>query len=126
MDWGHFGTIVVDGARVKLYAFILTLSWSPVICVEFITSLSMATLGGCLHRAFQYIGGVPGTILFDNARTVVAERVGGVVRYQRELLQLAARYGPCSGLSHSAGPSRGSASRGQHHVRLGARMSGTF
>lgn len=93
VDWGHFGTIVVDGARVRLYAFILTLSWSRVIYVEFITSLSMATLAGCLHRAFAYIGGVSRTILFDNARTVVAERVGRVVRYQRELLQLAALYG---------------------------------
>ncbi|WP_324718085.1 IS21 family transposase [Carboxydochorda subterranea] len=93
VDWGHFGTLVVEGARVRLYAFILTLAWSRVIDVEFITSLSMATLAGCLHRAFQYIGGVPRTLLFDNAKTVVAERVGGVVRYQRELLQLAALYG---------------------------------
>ncbi|WP_324669533.1 IS21 family transposase [Geochorda subterranea] len=93
VDWGHFGTLVVEGARVRLYAFIFTLSWSRVIYVEFITSLAMATLAGCLHRAFEYIGGVPRTLLFDNAKTVVAERVGGVVRYQQELLQLAALYG---------------------------------
>jgi len=35
-DWGHFGTIVVDGATYKLYAFVFTLCWSRVSYVEFV------------------------------------------------------------------------------------------
>jgi hypothetical protein len=48
---------------------------------------------GCMHRAFEYIGGVPSEILFDNAKTVVSERVGGLVRFNENLLWLAATYG---------------------------------
>jgi transposase len=93
VDWGHFGTIVENGRRVKLYAFVFCLSWSRQRYAEFITSLNMAVFNACLHRAFQYVGGVPQTILFDNAKTVVAERVGTVVRFNPTLLELALRYG---------------------------------
>jgi len=61
--------------------------------VEFVTSLNMATFFGCMHRALEYVGGVPREIVFDNAKTVVSERVGGVVRYNEHLLRLAASYG---------------------------------
>lgn len=93
IDWGHFGEIIENGQRRKLYAFVFCLSWSRVRYVEFITSLNMAVFNGCLHRALQYIGGVPQTILFDNAKTVVAERVGTVIRFNSNLLDLSLAYG---------------------------------
>ncbi len=93
VDWGHCGTISVDGRRIPLYVFVFSLSWSRARYVEFVTSQSMATFYGCMHRAFEYVGGVPREILFDNAKTVVTERVGGVVRYNENLLRLAASYG---------------------------------
>lgn len=93
VDWGHFGTIVENGYRVKLYAFVFTLSWSRAMYVEFITSLGMATFAGCLHRALEAMNGVPETILFDNAKTVVSQRIGQVVQFNENLLRLAARYG---------------------------------
>jgi len=40
-----------------------------------------------MHRALEYVGGVPREIVFDNAKTVVSERVGGVVRYNEHLLR---------------------------------------
>lgn len=92
-DWGHFGSIVEHGRRVKLYAFILTLSWSRAMYVEFITSLDAVTFAGCLHRAFAYLGGVPTSVLFDNAKTVVADRVGSVVQFNADLLRMSLRYG---------------------------------
>ena len=93
VDWGHCGKIDVDGRKLSLYAFAFTLSWSRVRYVEFVTSLNMATFFGCMHRALEYVGGVPREIVFDNAKTVVSERVGGVVRYNEHLLRLAASYG---------------------------------
>src|SRR5690606_1144811 len=81
VDWGYCGKINIDGCEVKLYVFAFTLSWSRVRYAEFVTSLNMATFFGCMHRAFEYIGGVPSEILFDNAKTVVSERVGGIVRF---------------------------------------------
>ena len=93
VDWGHLGRIQVNGASLRLYVFVFCLSWSRVRYVEFITSLNMSNFAACLHRAFEYTGGVPGQIIFDNAKTVVSERVGGVVRYNENLLRLATIYG---------------------------------
>ena len=93
VDWGHCGKIDVDGRKLSLYAFAFTLSWSRMRYVEFVTSLDMATFFGCMHRALEYVGGVPREIVFDNAKTVVSERVGGVVRYNEHLLRLAVSYG---------------------------------
>lgn len=93
VDWGHLGTIVVEGSPYKLYAFIFTLCWSRVSYVEFIIRGDMATFLSCMHRAFEYIGGVPSEILFDNAKVVVSERVGSVVRFNENLLHLALSYG---------------------------------
>jgi len=53
----------------------------------------MASFLSCLHRAFEYIGGVPREIVFDNAKVVVSERVGNVVRFNENLLHLALAYG---------------------------------
>ena len=93
VDWGHFGTIVVEGSHYKLYTFVFTLGWARASYVEFIIHGDMATFLSCMHRAFEYIGGVPFEILFDNAKVVVSERVGNVVRFNENLLHLALSYG---------------------------------
>jgi len=41
------------------------------------------------NRAFEYIGGVPREVLFDNAKVVVSERVGKIVRFNQDLLHYA-------------------------------------
>lgn len=89
VDWGHFGTIIENGARYKLYAFVFTLCWSRVSYVEFIVRTDMATFLSCMNRAFEYIGGVPREVLFDNAKVVVSERVGKIVRFNQDLLHYA-------------------------------------
>lgn len=93
VDWGHVGSHVVGGMRRKLYAFVMTLSWSRATYFEFVTSLNMATFAGSLHRALDFFSGVPKEVVFDNAKTVVAGRVGDVVQFNADLLHLALRYG---------------------------------
>lgn len=93
IDWGHMGEIIENGRRKKLYVFVFCLSWSRQRYVEFITSLNSAVFNGCVHRALNYIGGVPETILFDNAKTVVSERVGTVIRFNENLMHIALKYG---------------------------------
>ncbi len=91
-DWGHFGYIVTDDVRRPLYAFSFVLSYSRIRYVEFTTSQDMVTFLTCLRHALEYIGGVPQTVLFDNAKTVVSERVGSVIQFSEDLLRFAARY----------------------------------
>lgn len=49
----------------------------------------MATFMASMYRAFKYVGGVPAEVIFDNAKTVVSERVGTVVRFNENLLRMA-------------------------------------
>lgn len=70
--------------RLKLYAFVFTLNWSRAMYVEFIASLNMSTFAAYLHRVFEYIGGVPARILFDNAKTVVSQRAGSVISSMKQ------------------------------------------
>lgn len=93
VDWGHFGSIDIEGERYKLYAFVFTLCWSRANYIEFVTRLDMASFLTSLYRALEYIGGVPREILFDNAKVVVSERVGNIVRFSEDLLHFALAYG---------------------------------
>ncbi|MDR9755233.1 MAG: DDE-type integrase/transposase/recombinase [Thermoanaerobacterales bacterium] len=87
-DWGHFGTITMDGATYKLYAFVFTLCWSRVSYVEFVVRTDMATFLSCLYRALEYIGGVHEEIVFDNARVVVSGAGGQDSQVQRKPVTL--------------------------------------
>jgi transposase len=89
VDWGH-EEWVHNGVKVKVYSFVYVLSHSRMRYVEYVTSLDSVVFLNCLYRAFEYMGGVPKKILFDNAKVVVSERVGSVIRFQTDLLQFAA------------------------------------
>lgn len=93
VDWGHLGTIVIEGTTYKLYAFVFTLCWSRISYVEFVVRTDMASFLACLQRALAYTGGVPREIVFDNAKVVVSERVGKIVRFNENLLHFALTYG---------------------------------
>jgi transposase len=60
--------------------------------VEFTTSEDTITLCKALRAAFDYFGGVPGEVLFDNAKSVILERDAygpGLHRWNPELRALA-------------------------------------
>jgi transposase len=64
--------------------------------VRFTAGEDAATLCGCLRQAFEFFGGVPQHVLFDNAKTVVIERDAygdGLHRWHRDLLDLADTFG---------------------------------
>ncbi len=89
MDWGHFGNW--DGRR--LYGFALTLCWSRMQYVEFTQRQDAETLLNCMVHAFSYFGGVTATVLTDNMKTVVLDRVDGQPRFHARLLDFASYYG---------------------------------
>ena len=75
----------MGGKRKHLYAFSFVLSYLRVRYVRFTTRQDMLTFVCCLQNAFEYIGAVPQIILFDNAKTVVSERIGSVIQFNRDL-----------------------------------------
>ena len=89
MDWGHFGNW--DGQR--LYGFALTLGWSRMQYVEFTQRQDVETLLNCMVHAFHFFGGVTATVLTDNMKTVVVDRIDGHPRFHAKMLDFASYYG---------------------------------
>ena len=74
VDFGHFGTIEVDGKQRKLYCFSYVLGYSRLRYVEFITDIRTQSLIKMHLDAFRYTGGITSEILYDNLKQVVLER----------------------------------------------------
>jgi len=69
----------VDWAKIRkgkdfLAAFVATISYSRVSYVRFVNSEKLESLLECHKEAFEYLGGVPYEILYDNMKTVIIER----------------------------------------------------
>lgn len=92
VDWAHFGSVKVGRAERKLSCFVLTLSYSRALFLEFFFDQTLENfLRGHVH-AFQDWGGVPRTILSDNLRSAVLERRGDTIQFHPRLLELCAHY----------------------------------
>jgi transposase len=88
VDWIEF-------RRERLSAFVATLGWSRASFIEYVTDERLDTLIACHVRAFEFFGGVPREILYDNVKTVVLERDGygpGQHRFHPGLWDLAKHY----------------------------------
>src|ERR671934_184369 len=74
VDWAHFGHVMVGRARRALSCFVMTLSWSRALYLEFFFDQSTENfLRGHVH-AFQYWNGQPRIVLYDNLKSAVLER----------------------------------------------------
>lgn len=82
VDWAFFGRFEIDGIRRPLAAFIFTLGYSRAKFVEFVTDISTPTFLACHEHAFDYLGGVPKEILYDNLKSVVLRRAFLVAQSQ--------------------------------------------
>lgn len=87
VDWTYVGTLKVGKADRKLSAFVMILAWSRRIFVRFTFDQKIETLLDCHVKAFVALGGVPRSILYDNMKTVVVERLGQSIRYHESLLE---------------------------------------
>jgi len=95
VDWAHFGTLEEEGCVYKLYAFVLVLGYSRTIYVEFTLSQNLEALLRCHLHAFDYFGGYPKELLYDQMKTVLLiEREAGQDRqWNPKFLDFAGYYG---------------------------------
>jgi len=70
VDWGHLGTIEIDGEREKLSGFTFTLGYSRAMMAEAALDQTLGTLLRMHEEAFRQLGGVPEEILYDRMKTV--------------------------------------------------------
>lgn len=65
---------VIRRRRDRLSAFVATLGYSRATFVRFTEHEDFPVWRDCLTAAFEYFGGVPQEVLFDNAKPVIIER----------------------------------------------------
>jgi hypothetical protein len=92
VDWGVFGKLRVGNAERTLSCFVMVLSWSRAVYARFMLDQKLESFMRGHVEAFEAIGGVPRTILYDNLKSVVLERSGDAIRFHPRLLELAGHY----------------------------------
>jgi transposase len=71
VDWGYCGRFPqAAGQPVSIYAFVMVLSFSRMLYVEFTQAMALPTLLRCHQHAFEFFGGWTRTILYDNMKQV--------------------------------------------------------
>ena len=74
VDWIDLGRHSMDGEAVHLNCFVLVLGYSRAAYIEFTDNVRTETFLQCHLNAFQYLGGFPRTLLYDNTKNVVLRR----------------------------------------------------
>jgi transposase len=70
VDWGHLGTLTMDGQECPLWGFVLTLGYSRMMMAEAALNQKLGTLLRMHEEAFRQLDGVPEEILYDRMKTV--------------------------------------------------------
>jgi len=118
VDWAHFGHVLVGRAKRALSCFVMTLSYSRALYLEFFFDQTTENfLRGHVH-AFAFFQGQPRVILYDNLKSAVLERRGNHIEFHPRLIELSAHYHfaprPCQ---PRAGNQKGRVERAIRYVR---------
>src|SRR6266403_4022773 len=118
VDWAHFGEVQVGRARRRRSCFLITLSYSRALYLEFFFDQTLENfLRGHVH-AFEAWSGTPRITLYDNLKSVVVERRGDAIHFHPRLLELCGHYHflarPCA---VRAGNQKGRVERAVRYVR---------
>jgi hypothetical protein len=89
VDWGHFGHLEIGRARRALMGFVMVLSWSRMIYVQFFLGAHMENFLRGHVGAFNAWGGLSRVVLYDNLKSAVLERQGQAIRFNPVLLEFA-------------------------------------
>lgn len=93
VDWADLGKLeIAPGISRRLQCFVMVLSYSRQIYAKvFYDQKTCALLEGH-EAAFEYFGGVPRRIIYDNMRTAVVYNSGGGTQFTDSLCDLASHY----------------------------------
>lgn len=75
IDWGEC-TVYLNGIKRKLYSFCGRLCYSCDIFVQLFYTQNLETFLEAQQRMFDYFGGIPRRLIFDNAKVAVKEGFG--------------------------------------------------
>lgn len=117
-DWAYFGKVTIGKTVRQLLAFVMVLSWSRMVFVKFYLDCRIGNLLRGHTDAFEFFGGVPRVILYDNPKNIVLERVADAIRYHSTFLDFAShhRYEPRP-VAVARGNEKGRVERAIRYVR---------
>lgn len=93
VDWAEFGRINYYGRDTKLYCFSFVWGYSRRHYVEFTVTQDIYTLMRCHRHAFEYFGGIPKLILYDNMTQVVTSHIDKRIEFNQKFMDFALYYG---------------------------------
>jgi transposase len=92
VDWGHFGHLTIGRARRSLMAFVMVLSYSRQIFLQFFLDARMENFLRGHVAAFTAWNGCARVLLYDNLKSAVLERHGEAIRFHPTLTEFARHY----------------------------------
>jgi transposase len=96
VDWAYAGRI----ADQRMYCFLMVLSFSGMLYLEFFPSQTLEHFMTGHLRAFHFFHGVPRRIRYDNLASVVLSRIGSAIQFNPRFLAFSAHYlfdpSPCN------------------------------
>lgn len=93
VDWADFGKVWIGDKYRKIYSFVMIMGYSRKTYMCFTTSMTSSVLLECHKKAFEYFGGVPKEILYDNMKTAFVCDNEGIFHPNKRLLGFANHYG---------------------------------
>lgn len=100
VDWAYAGKVGDGKSSQKMYCFLMVLSFSGMLYVEFFPSQSLENFMAAHVHAFRFFGGCPKKIRYDNLKSVVLTRIGSAIQFNPRFLDFAAHYlftpSPCN------------------------------
>jgi transposase len=127
VDWASFGQVKIGRATRKLSCFVMTLSYSRAMYLEFFFDQQMENfMRGHIH-AFEDWKGIPRTLLFDNLRSVVTERRGDNIHFNPRFVEMQSHYHFNAKLCQvRAGNQKGGVERAIRYIRESYFAARTF
>ena len=93
VDWGSCGHIAVEGTIRALSVFVMVLSHSRLLYIEFTVSQEMEDfLRGHVNAFTSFGGRCPKVILYDNLRSVVKWRQKRLIRFNNRFQEFAGTF----------------------------------
>ena len=129
VDFGYVGLLLdpATGRRRKAWAFVMTLSWSCHMYVEFVFDQTVETWLRLHQHAFAFFGAVPRRIVLDNLKAAIVKACFEDPVVQRSYRELAEHYGfllaPCRVRTPEH---KGKVENGVHYVQRNLSASHDF
>lgn len=92
VDWGDFGVMKFGEFERRLSCFVMVLSYSRLMYLEWCLSSRLEDFIRGHINAFRYFNGTPTKLLYDNLKSVVLYRYGKYIHFNPKFMRFAGSF----------------------------------